>query len=259
LEVKRTANLRIRDNDVEQRLTSRVLEIKTESVIFVLEVNESIVEHIQREISDLVEVGGSHLDAKSAEVVASFVVESVFGNKPRLVIDQSAVGSVISGNTHPFVSRTTDVVAAKELFVDVLGDTGIRLFKLENLFSREEAIEKALNANPVSGHLFTEKLESVALSSGTLNDFGFAIARISLAVGVSDLTERSARIVEATAKAECFLFSCVVQGPCLLLETGEICRVGDELLHIEVVEILAALAEETVNLGTTIEVELIAH
>jgi hypothetical protein len=40
----------------------------------------------------------------------------------------------------------------------------------------------------------------------------------------------------------------------LLLETGEICRVGDELLHIEVVEILAALSEETVNLGTTVEI-----
>jgi hypothetical protein len=51
----------------------------------------------------------------------------------------------------------------------------------------------------------------------------------------------------------------VVQGPRLLLETGEICRVGDEFLNIEVVEILAALAEETVNLSTTIEVELFAH
>jgi hypothetical protein len=189
------------------------LKIKAESVIFVLEVNESIVEHIKREISDLVEVGGSHLDAKSAEVVASFVVERMLWNEPRLVIDQSAVGSVICGNTHPFVSRTTDVVGTKELFVDVLGDTGIRLLKLENLFSGEEAIEKALNANPVSGHLFTEKLESVALSAGTLNDFGFAIARISLAVGVGDRAERSARIVESTAKAECFLLGCVVKRP----------------------------------------------
>jgi len=157
------------------------------------------------------------------------------------------------------VSRTTNVVGTKELFVDVLGDTGIRLLELENLFSGEEAIEKALNANPVSGHLFTEKLESVALSAGTLDDFGFAIARISLAVGVGDRAERSARIVESTAKAECFLLGCVVKRPCLLLETGEICRVGDELLDVEVVEIFAALAEETVNLGTTIEVELIAH
>jgi hypothetical protein len=180
-------------------------------------------------------------------------------NEPCCIVNESAVGSVIRGDAHPFVSRTTDVVGTKELFVDVLGDTGIRLLKLENLFSGEEAIEKALNANPVSGHLFTEKLESVALSAGTLNDFGFAIARISLAVGVGDRAERSARIVESTAKAECFLLGCVVKRPCLLLETGEICRVGDELLNVEVVEIFAALAEETVNLGTTIEVELIAH
>jgi hypothetical protein len=254
LEVKRTANLRIRDNDVEQRLTSRILQIKAESVIFVLEVNESIVEHIKREISDLVEIGGSELNAKSAEVVTSFVVNSVFGNEPCLVIDQTAVGSVISGDTHPFVTSTTDVVATKELFVNVLGDTGVGLLELKNLFSREKAIEKALDANPVSGHLFAEKLESVALRAGALDDFGFAIARVSLAVGVSDLTERSARIVESTAKAECFLFSCVVQGPRLLLETGEVCRVSDELLHIEVVEIFAALAEETVNLGTTVEI-----
>jgi hypothetical protein len=152
------------------------------------------------------------------------------------------------------VTSTTDVVATKELFVNVLGDTGIRLFKLKNLFSREKAVKKALNANPVGGHLFTEKLESVALSSGTLNDFGFAIARVSLAVGVGDRAERGARIVESTAKAERFLFGCVVQGPRLLLETGEICRVGDEFLNIEVVEILAALAEETVNLSTRIEI-----
>jgi hypothetical protein len=46
----------------------------------------------------------------------------------------------------------------------------------------------------------------------------------------------------------------VVKRPCLLLETGEICRVGDELLNVEVVEIFAALAEETVNLGTTVEI-----
>jgi hypothetical protein len=157
------------------------------------------------------------------------------------------------------VTSTTDVVATKELFVNVLGDTGIGLLELKNLFSREKAVEKALNANPVSGHLFTEKLKGVGLSAGALNHFWFAIARISLAVGVVDRTERGARIVESTAKAERFLFGCVVQGPRLLLETGEVCRVSDELLHIEVVEIFAALAEETVNLGTTIEVELIAH
>jgi hypothetical protein len=51
----------------------------------------------------------------------------------------------------------------------------------------------------------------------------------------------------------------MVKRPCLLLETGEICRVRYEFLNIEVVEIFAALAEETVNLSTTIEVELIAH
>ena len=259
LEVKRAANLRIRDNDVEKRLTSRVLEIKAESVIFVLEVNECVVEHIKREISDLVEVGRSHLDAKSAKVIASFVVESVFWNEPRLVVDQSAVCSVVGRDTHPFVTRTTDVVAAKELFVDVLGDTGIGLLELKNLFSREKAVEKALDANPVSGHLFAKKLESVALRAGALDDFGLAIARVSLAVGVGNRAEGTARIVEATAKAECLLLSCMIQGPRLLLETGEICAVGDELLNIEVVEILAALAEETVNLGTTIEVELIAH
>jgi hypothetical protein len=152
------------------------------------------------------------------------------------------------------VSSTTDVVAAKELFVDILGDTGIRLLELKNLFSREKAIEKALNANPVSGHLFTEKLESVALSAGTLDDFGFAIARISLAIGVVDRTERGARIVESTAKAECFLFGCVVKRPCLLLETCEVCAISNKLLHIEVVEIFAALTEKTVNLGTTVEI-----
>jgi hypothetical protein len=230
------------------------LEIETESVIFVLEVNECIVEHIKREISDLVEVGRRHLNAKSAEVVASFVVERMFWNEPCCIVNESAVSAIISSDAHPFVAGTTDVVGTKELFVDVLGDTGIRLLELENLFSREEAIEKALNANPVSGHLFTEKLESVALSAGTLNDFGFAIARISLAVSVGDRAERSARIVESTAKAECFLLGCVVKRPCLLLETGEICRVGDELLDVEVVEIFAALAEETVNLGTTVEI-----
>jgi hypothetical protein len=152
------------------------------------------------------------------------------------------------------VAGTTDVVGTKELFVDILGDTGIRLFKLENLFSGEEAIEKALNANPVSGHLFTQKLESVALSAGALDNFGFAIARISLAVGVGDRTERSARIVESTAKAECFLFGCVVKRPCLLLETGEVCTVSDEFFNVEVVEILTALAEETVNLSARIEI-----
>jgi hypothetical protein len=157
------------------------------------------------------------------------------------------------------VSRSTDVVATKELFVNILGDAGIGLLELKDLFSGEEAIEKALNANPVSGHLFTEKLESVALSAGTLDDFGFAIARVSLAVGVGDRAEWSARIVESTSETESLLLGGVIQGPRLFLETGEICAVGDELLNIEVVEILAALAEETVNFSTTIEVELIAH
>jgi hypothetical protein len=134
--------------------------------------------------------------------------------------------------------------------VDILGDASIRLLELKNLFSREKAIEKALNANPVSGHLFTEKLESVALSAGTLNDFWFAVARISLAIGVVDCTERCAGIVESTAKAESFLLGGVVEGPCLLLETCEVCTVSNKLLNVEVVEILTALAEETVNLST---------
>jgi len=152
------------------------------------------------------------------------------------------------------VSRTTNVVGTKELFVDVLGDTSIRLFKLKNLFSREQAIEQALNANPVSGHFLTEQLESIGLSAGALNHFGFAVARISLAVGVCDLTERAARIVEPTSKAECFLFSCVVKRPCLLLKTCEVCAVSDKFLHIKVVEIFAALTEERINFSTAIEV-----
>jgi hypothetical protein len=171
-------------------------------------------------------------------------------NEPSGIINESAIGSVIRSDTHPLVSRTTDVVGTKELFVNILGDTGIRLLELKNLFSREKTIEKALNANPVSGHLFTEKLKCVALSAGALNHFGFAIAGISFAIGVVNRTERSARIVESTSKAECFLFGCVVKRPCLLLETGEICRVSDEFLHIEVVEIFAALTEKTINLST---------
>jgi len=45
----------------------------------------------------------------------------------------------------------------------------------------------------------------------------------------------------------------VVQRPRLLLETGEIRRVGDELLHVEVVEILTALTEKTIQLFARIE------
>ena len=120
----------------------------------------------------------------------------------------------------------------------------------------EEAIEQALNANPVRGHLFAEKLESVALRAGALDDFGFAVAGIRVAVGVNDLAERAARIIETTAKAEAFLLGGVIEGPCLLLETGEVGRVGDELLHIKVVEIFTAFAEKAINLGATIEVEL---
>jgi hypothetical protein len=45
----------------------------------------------------------------------------------------------------------------------------------------------------------------------------------------------------------------VIEGPWLLLETGEIRRVSDEFLHIEVVEILAALTEKAVQLFARIE------
>jgi hypothetical protein len=242
--------LRIRDNDVQQRLTSRILEIKAESVIFVLEVNECVVEHIKREISDLVEIVFVNLNADGAKVVTSFVVDRVLWNEPSLIVNETTVGSVIPCDTHPLVTGSTDVVGTKELFVNILGDAGVALLELKNLFSGEQAIEKALNANPVSGHLFTEKLKGVGLSAGTLNNFGFAVARISLAIGVGDRTERCARIVESTAKAESFLLSGVVEGPCLLLETGEVCTVSDKLLYIKVVEILATFAEETVNLGT---------
>jgi hypothetical protein len=45
----------------------------------------------------------------------------------------------------------------------------------------------------------------------------------------------------------------VVEGPRLLLETGEVCGVGDKLLDVKIVEILTTLAEKAVQLFTRIE------
>jgi hypothetical protein len=151
------------------------------------------------------------------------------------------------------VSGSANVVGAEELFVDVLGDAGVGLFKLKDFLGWEEAIEKALNANPVGVHLFTEKLKSVALSAGTLDDFGQGGTAIGLAVSINDLAERCARIMESTAKAERLLLGGVIEGPRLLLETGEIRRVSDELLNIEIVEILTTLTEKAVQLFARIE------
>jgi hypothetical protein len=46
----------------------------------------------------------------------------------------------------------------------------------------------------------------------------------------------------------------VIEGPCLLLETGEVGRVSDEFLHIKVVEIFTAFAEKAINLGARIKI-----
>jgi hypothetical protein len=202
LEVKRTTNARIRDNDVKKLHSSSVGNVETESIVLVLEVDKSVIEKIEREVSNFRKISNSEFNTNFAEVVSAV---SVFGvvagrNEPSGIVNEATVCSVISRNSKPLVSRTADVVGAKELFVDVLGDTGIALFKLKDLFSREEAIEKALYANPVSVHFFAEKLKGVALSARTLNDFRVGGARISLAVSINDLAERCARIMETTAK-----------------------------------------------------------
>ena len=261
LEVKRTANARIRDNDVKELHASGFSDVETESVIFVLEVDEGVIEQVEREVSNFREVSNSELNTEFAEVVSAISVFYVVagGNEPSGIVNESAVGSVIRGNAEPLVSSTADVVGAEELFVDVLGDASIALLELKDFFSGEEAIEKALNADPVSVHLFTEKLESVALSAGTLNDFAVGGAGIGFAVSINDLAERAARIMESTAKAEGFLLGGVIEGPRLLLETGEVRGVSDELLNVEVVEILTSLAEKAVQLGTRIELNHFCH
>ena len=256
LEVESTANARVRDNDVEERHSSGLREVEAEGVIFVLEFDERVIEHIQREVSDLVQISSSDFDTDVAEVVTRFVVCGMLWDIPSGVIEESAVNTIIVNDTKPLVACTADVVGAEEFLMDILGDASVRLFELKDLFSGEKAIEQALNANPVRGHLFAEKLESVALRAGALDDFGFAVAGVRVAVGVNDLAERAARIIETTAKAETFLLGGVIEGPCLLLETGEVGRVGDEFLHIKVVEIFTAFAEKAINLGATIEIEL---
>ena len=229
LEVKRTANARIGDNDVKKLHTSSFGNVETERIVLVLEVDKSVIEKVEREVSDFRKIGNGEFDAQFAEVVSAVAVNFVVEgrNEPCLVINQTAVGSVIRGHAEPLVSCTADVVGAKELFVDVLGDTGVGLFKLKDFFSGEEAIEKALNADPVGVHLFTEKLKSVALGARTLNDFAQSGAAIGFAVSVNDLAERCARIVESATEAECLLLGGVVEGPRLLLETGEIRGVRD--------------------------------
>jgi hypothetical protein len=141
--------------------------------------------------------------------------------------------------------------------MDILGDAGVGLLELKNLFGWEQTIKKALHANPVGGHFLAKQLESVTLGAGALDDFGSGVAGVGVAVGVVDLAERSARIVESTAKTEAFLFGGMIERPRLFLETLEVNARGDELFHIEVVEILTTFAEETVNLSAAIEIELI--
>ena len=224
LEVKRTSNTGVGDNDVQKLHASSFSDVETEGIVLVLEVDESVIKQVERQVSDLRKISNGEFNTQFAEVVSAIGVLLVVAgwDEPSGIVNESAIGSVFRGHAEPLVSSTADVVGAEELFVDVLGDAGVALLKLKNLFSGEEAIEHALHANPVGVHLFAEKLESVALRAGTLDDFAVGRAGIGLAVSVNDLAERAARIMEPTAKAECFLLSGVVEGPRLLLETGEI-------------------------------------
>ena len=255
LEVKRTSNTGVGDNDVEKLHSGGFSDVETEGIVLVLEVDESVIKQVERQVSDLRKISNGEFNTQFAEVVSAIGVCLVVAgwDEPSGIVNESAIGSVFRGHAEPLVSSTADVVGAEELFVDVLGDAGIALLKLKNLFSGEEAIEHALYANPVGVHLFAEKLKSVALRAGTLDDFAVGRAGIGFAVSINDLAERAARIMESTAKAEGFLLGCVVEGPRLLLETGEIRRVRDELLHVEIVEILTSLAEKAVQLGARIE------
>jgi hypothetical protein len=177
----------------------------------------------------------------------------VLGNEPRLIVEETAIGSIVGGEANPLVSGLTNVVRAEELLVDILGDAGVALFELEDFLGGEEAIEKALDANPVCVHLFAEKLKGVGLCAGALDQGAVGRTGVCGAVAIVDLVEGGAGIVESTTKAEGFLLGGVVQRPWLLLETGEVGRVSDEFLHIEVVEILATLTEKAVQLFATVE------
>jgi len=253
LEVKRTTNTGIGDHDVEKLHASRLGDVQTEGIVFVLKLDERIVQHVEGQVGDLHQIGRSHLHLDGAEVVASGVIFGVLRDEPRLIVEETTVGSILGGETDPLVSSLTNVVGAEELFVDVLGDAGVALLELEDFLSREETVEQGLDANPVGVHLFAEKLESVAFGAGALDKLAIGRAGVRGTIGVVDLVERGAGIVEPTAKAESLLLGGVVQRPRLLLETGEIRRVGDELLHVEVVEILTALTEKTIQLFARIE------
>ncbi len=256
LEVKGAAHARIRDNNVEKLHASRFVDVEAEGIVFVLKLDKSVIQHVEREVGDLNEIGGCNLHFNLAEVVTSSRAFAVLRDEPRLIVKETAVGAVIGGKTNPFVASLTNVVRTKELFMDVLGDAGVGLLELKNLFGWEQAIEKALHANPVGVHLFTQKLESVALGAGALDEGAVRSAAIGFAVGVRDLVEGGAGIVEPTAKAEGFLLGGVVERPRLLLEALEINAVSDELLHIEIVEILTTFAEKAVDLFTGIEDDL---
>jgi hypothetical protein len=259
LEVKRTANTGIGDHHIEELHASRFVDVEAEGIVFVLEFDEGIIQHVEREVGDLNEISGSDLDFNLAEVVASGVLNRMLRDEPRLIIEEAAIGAILSSESDPLVTSLTNVVRTKELFMDILGDAGVGLLKLENLFGWEQAIEKALYANPVGVHLFTQKLESIALGAGALDEGAVGSAAIRGAVGVVDLVEGGAGIVEPTAKAEGFLLGGVIERPRLLFKALEINAVSDELLHIEVVEILTTFTEKTVDFFARIEIYLIGH
>ncbi len=253
LEVECASDTGIRDHDVEELHPGLLGDIQTEGIVFVLQLNEGIIKHVEREISDLVQVGWSDFNLNGAEVITSCVVSGVLRDEPRLIVEETAVGSVVCGEADPLVSGLTNVVRTEKLFVDILGDAGIALFKLEDFLGGEEAIEKALDANPVGMHFLAQEFKGVRLCAGTLDDLAIGGTRIRAAIGVVDFVERGARVIEATPETEGFLLGGVVKRPRLLLEAGEVSGVRDEFLHIEVVEILTALAEKAVQLFTGIE------
>jgi hypothetical protein len=110
LELKRTANTGIGDHDVEQLHTSSFVEVEAEGIVFVLKIDERIVQHVEAEIGDLAEISRSDLHTDFAEVITTVVVGVMLRKEPRLVIKETAVDAVFSSKANPLVSSLTDVV-----------------------------------------------------------------------------------------------------------------------------------------------------
>lgn len=195
---------RVRNDDVHFQDAS-VTEIDAEGFVFVAEINQSVIQHIEGQQGNIAEFRRWQLDVDVSRIEAGLPLALMLRHEPHVVAGGFAVFVVLVNESQPLVAGRADVRIANQFLVDGASDDGILGLELHDFLHGKEAIHEVFDAEPVRHHLLLHQLPEVGLSVRPSNTLRLDVAGVGLTTLAVDKTPRLRRIVESPTEAEALL------------------------------------------------------